>query len=223
MYLGIAIFLSSMVIALVMLYGITKDRWRWRTFVKRSALALVAIIALTGAVIGGLYLWNHLPPVTRQTEYAGLRLGIGPDEVIYIKGFPPTVLGEVKTEGDWIGSEPVIDTSKLEKGKNVQDYREWQYEGYNSRVDITFNLEKTAVVVIQCYSNDRLSRCPPILGISDGDSEKTVVDKLGVPAISRIEGVAKYISYPNLGISLFLTKEQVYMLGINDPQYKRGS
>jgi hypothetical protein len=59
--------------------------------------------------------------------------------------------------------------------------------------------------------------------VRDGDTEKTVIEKLGIPAISRIEQITKYMSYPNLGVNLFLVKEQVYMIGINDPHYKRGS
>jgi hypothetical protein len=32
MSVGTAIFLSSLMFAVVILYGITKDRWRWREF-----------------------------------------------------------------------------------------------------------------------------------------------------------------------------------------------
>jgi hypothetical protein len=53
------------------------------------------------------------------------------------------------------------------------------------------NPEKTAVIVIECYSDDRLGRCPSIAGISDGNSEQEVVRKLGRPDTSRIEGVTK--------------------------------
>jgi ABC-type Fe3+ transport system permease subunit len=87
---GLGILLSSVVLALVMLYAITKDRWRWRQIARISALAL----ALTGVVIGGLYLWNQLPAnVSPQTEYEGVRLGMTPDEVMYIRGSPTLVLG----------------------------------------------------------------------------------------------------------------------------------
>jgi hypothetical protein len=221
MSVGWAIFLSSFVLAVVVLYGITKDRWRWRRIVKRTALTLAAITALTGAVIGGSYIWNQLPaPLASQAEYAGLRLGIGPDEVMYIKGYPPMVLGEVDGEGLWAG-QPVISTKDLENGKRAQDYRDWQYEYSTSRLDITFNPEKTAVVAISCYSSDRLKRCPSIVGLSDGDSEQAVIRKLGAPGTARIEGVAKFISYPELAVQLWLSKEQVYMIGVNDRKYQR--
>jgi len=38
MELGTGIFLSSLVLAAVILYGITKDRWRWRSIIRGIAI-----------------------------------------------------------------------------------------------------------------------------------------------------------------------------------------
>jgi hypothetical protein len=218
MSIGLGIFLSSVVFALVIFYAITKDRCRWGRIVRRNALALVALIVLTGVVIGGLYFSKRLPPtISPQTEYADIRLGMGPDEVLYINGSPPAVYGEAEKEGKWRGFQPIIETKNLEKGKLVQDYRVWSYEQSSNRIDVTFNPEKTAVVAIACYSIDRQRRCPSIVGVKDGDSELEVVRKLGTPGTSTME----FITYPNAGIELWLGKERVYMLGINDPKYPR--
>jgi hypothetical protein len=222
MYIGLGIFLLSVVFALVIFYAITKNRWRW-------ARALIALIVLTGAVIGGLYLWKQLPPtISPQTEYAGIRLGMGPDEVLSVNGSPPAVYGEAEKEGKWRGFQPIIETRNLEKGKVVQDYRVWSYEQSSNHIDVTFNPEKTAVVAIACYSIDRQGRCPSIGGVKDGDSELEVVRKLGTPGTSRTERglphmtTMEFITYPKSGIELWLGKEErVYMLGINDPKYPR--
>jgi hypothetical protein len=90
MSIGTAIFLSSCVFAVVILYGVTKDRWPWRRFVARSALVILGIIVAAGAIIGGFIFLNQPPTpiLARQTEYAGLRLGMSPNEVLYIKGTP---------------------------------------------------------------------------------------------------------------------------------------
>jgi hypothetical protein len=97
MSIELGIFLSSVVFALVIFYAITKNRWRW-------ARALVALIVLGGAVIGGLYFWKQLPPtISPQTDYAGIRLGMAPDEVLSINGSPPAVYGEAEKEGKWRG------------------------------------------------------------------------------------------------------------------------
>jgi hypothetical protein len=230
MSVGTGILLSSLVFAIVILYGITKDRWRWRRIVGRTALIVAAIMVLTGAISGGLYLWDRLPmTLVPQTEYAGLRLGISPDEVMYIKGYPPTVYAEAPDPppADWPGAgwQEVIHTKDVKKGQRVQDYREWSYENddQHSRIDVTFNPQKTAVIVIECYSDDRLGRCPSIAGISDGASEQEVVRKLGKPERSSIEGVTKSLYYSAVGVRLVLSKERVYMLGINDQKYKRRS
>jgi hypothetical protein len=152
MSIGLGIFLSSVVFALVIFYAITKNRWRW-------GRALVALIVLTGVVIGGLYFWKQLPPtISPRTEYAGIRLGMGPDEVLSINGYPPAVYGEAEKEGKWRGFQPIIETKNLEKGKLVQDYRVWSYE------------QKTAVVAIDCYSSDRQGRCPSIGGLGRSGS-----------------------------------------------------
>jgi hypothetical protein len=115
----------------------------------------------------------------------------------------------------------------LEKGKLVQDYRVWSYEQSSNHIDVTFNPEKTVVVAIACYSIDRQGRCPSIGGVKDGDSELEVVRKLGTPGTSRTERglpnmtTMEFITYPKSGIELWLGKERVYMLGINDPKYPR--
>jgi hypothetical protein len=218
MSIGLAIFLASVLLILVMLYGITKDRWRWRRIAKLCALILITPVALTGAVIGGLYVWRQLPAtIYPQTEYAGLRLGISPDEVIYIKGYPLNVYGPPEKEGEWAGFQRMFKAEELEKGEHVKNYQGWLYEDGFKRIDIKFNTEKSAVVEIECMSRDRESqrRCPPIFGVTDGDSEREVIRKLGPPGTFQIEvarstpkvralGGTKFMSYPNVGMHLRL-------------------
>ena len=47
---------------------------------------------LIGVVAGGVYAWREFTPVLKQTEYAGLRLGMLIDEIKYVKGAPTTVI-----------------------------------------------------------------------------------------------------------------------------------
>src|ERR1700722_9372212 len=106
--------------------------------------ALIALIVLTGVVIGGLYFWKQLlPTISPQTEYAGIRLGMGPDEVLSINGSPPAVYGEAEKEGKWRGFQPIIETRNLEKGKLVKNYRGGSYEQIWNHIDVTFNRETT--------------------------------------------------------------------------------
>lgn len=221
MSIGTGIFLSSLLLAIVILYGITKDRWPWRRMFKRTGIGLLVFVVIGAAAVGALYLWNQLPArVGLQTEYAGLRIGMSPDEVMYVKGYPPVVL-EAEAEGEWKGFYKVVQTKDLEKGKRVQDYQHWSYNGANSNINVEFDKTKSSVIAIDCFSNDKLNRCPPVAGLKDGDSEKDVIRKLGTPNISKIQGVAKSMVYSNLGITLTLTTEQVYMLSVNDPNQER--
>ena len=54
---------------------------------------------------GVAYPRNELPaPIRLQTEYAGLRLGMThPEEVMYVKGYPPTVEEEEAETPEWKG------------------------------------------------------------------------------------------------------------------------
>jgi hypothetical protein len=215
MELGTAIFLSSIVLAVVILYVITKDRWRWRRIVKRAALACLCIIVLGTALGVGAYFWGlQLPQeVEPQTAYAGLRLGMTQEEVMYVKGDPPIVFDE--------GSMTKVDTKKLEKEqKQVTDFRDWSYSEYEREIVVTFNANRTAVTAIQCYSS-KTYRCPDLSGVRDGDSENDVVRKLGKPTSSKIEGTMKEMRYRSLNIVIKLAKEQVYLVALRHPSHQR--
>jgi hypothetical protein len=143
---------------------------------------------------------------------------------MYIKGYPPIVLTpdaprmRPPASGTWGWDDLlVIETKTLESGKRARDYQHWSYIDHKSRIDVTFNPERTAVITIECFSDDRLRRCPPIAGVYDGDSEQEVIRKLGPPEGSRIQGVTKDLDYRTLGIRFTLAKEQVYLLSITDP------
>jgi ABC-type nickel/cobalt efflux system permease component RcnA len=63
MSIGTAIFLSSLVLATVVLYGITKDRWRRARFAT-GARNLLAGAILVAAVIGALAIISKWFPVS---------------------------------------------------------------------------------------------------------------------------------------------------------------
>ena len=158
--------------------------------------------------------------VGRQTEYAGLRLGMTQDEVMYVKGNPPYVLAD-EPDSQWKGFMRVIDTKNLEEGKRAIDYSDWGFRETLRHIDVTFNPARTAVTIIQCTSDDKGNRCPALGGVRDGDSEKEVLRKLGNPTSSKIDGVTKQMSYRDLNIEIWLTKERVYMLALRDPSHQR--
>ncbi|MCA6109590.1 hypothetical protein [Bradyrhizobium cenepequi] len=211
MELGTAVFLSSIAVSVVLLYGFTKDRWSWRRIIRRSVGGIFMLGAIGGVLIVAAQYWDQLFPVrlSRQAEYAGLRLGMSRDEVKYVKGFPANVVTDDK-EGPW-QDFGVLKSSELPKGKTVNDYPLWSYEGYEHYLHVAFGNGKT-VLSIACFSKDRLYRCPAIGGVQDGSSEAELVRKLGAPSKSQIKDTTKSVEYDDIGVEFKLEKETVYRL-----------
>lgn len=218
MAVGTGIFLAALLIAPVFLYATTKDRWRWRTFVKRGVLAVLASIVVGGLVTGGVYVWNNLP-IGLQKQYAGIDIGISPEELLYRRGNPTSVLGEAINDKGMEGFRAIIATDSIEKGKSIRDYDEWTYTEGNTNLYITFNKERTVVVSIKCYASAPSGRCPTIENINDGDTEASVIRRFGPPDNSKLSGVTKALYYSKIGVSFNLEKQHVYMLGISDPRW----
>src|SRR5262245_20197615 len=172
--------------------------------------AALTITCLVAVVAGGIYAWSRFAILFfKQTEYAGLRLGTTMAEAKHVKGVPTTVL-----EVEQTGWKTMIAIDELEQGKEIEDYNEWSYEGIGHRIALVF--DKNKVIAIECYSEDRLGRCPALGGIRDGDSEQELFRKFGHRNTISVHGFRKMVQYPNVGAVFYLAQETVYMLGIND-------
>jgi len=204
MELGTSIFLSSITVAVVLLYGFTKDRWPWRRIVFRSLAGVLTLMVIGAALIFATWYWDQIFPVKlgRQTEYAGLRLGMSRDEVRYVKGMPPSV---VTKDFD------VLKSSELPNGRTINDYPLWVYEGHEHYIHAAFGVGVT-VRSIACVSLDMIYRCPPIGDAQDGRSEAELLHSLGAPSKSEIKDATKSLEYNDLGIEFKLKKEKVYRL-----------
>jgi len=139
-------------------------------------------------------------------------------DIKYVEGFPTHVY-EIEREGEWQGLKKAIAADKLEKGKKIEDYNEWSYQGSDDRIDLVFDRNKDRLIAINCYSADKLYRCPTLGGIQDGDSGRELFRKFGQRYTSSIDGVTKVVTYPSVGAHFYLTQETIYMLGINDTEY----
>jgi hypothetical protein len=86
MTLGDGVFLSSILLSVVALFAVTKDRWNWRRIAKWGLLVPVAAILLLG---GGVYLhgrWTDRP--VPQTKFGEIELTATPADVLFVKGEP---------------------------------------------------------------------------------------------------------------------------------------
>jgi hypothetical protein len=184
------------------------------------ALTLASIVLLGVLAWGGFYLWSILPiTVVQQTEYSRIKMGAAPSEVNYIKGSPSAVFGEMNKDPEWKGWQEIIEIKNIEKGKTINDFNEWSWDEGKSRIDVTFNPEKTKVIAVQCFSTDKLRRCPAIEGITDGSSEDEVLKRFGAPDEAEITDSTKRMAYQKLGVFFALAQQTVYMLGVNDPKW----
>ena len=196
-----------------------------------STLAIFVIIAAAASIIAGFSFLESTPPkLARQTDYAGLRLGMSPIEVIYAKDTPHAVSQrEEIVEFNSNDDIPKVDLQlKLEAGKAISDYRHWDYQmthptsGIVERLlDVNFNSDRTALVTIRCIAyDDFYGRCPSIAGVIDGSTEQDVIQRLGPPNSTEIKSGIKVLTYRTLGIGLRLRKERVYLLSITDANYR---
>jgi hypothetical protein len=214
MSLGLGIFLSALVFAVIYLYRITRDRWNWRKIARRLAFGVLLFVFLI--VTGGLgfYLWNNR--ITNQTEYAGLRLGMTKAEVKYVKGNPTSLYKENPTS---LYTPSFIEPDKLVKGIDIEDFDEWLY--LNESIDLVFDKQKRTLIAITCYSIDwSTPSCPAIAGITDGDSEKDLTSKFGQPSTATIDGNTKTVRYENIGAVFSLAQQTINSLGIYNAQAK---
>jgi hypothetical protein len=150
----------------------------------------------------------------KQTEYAGLRLGMEMQEVEYIKGDPDTVLTpEGESDFEWW---TITNVKDLKKGEHLQDFPQWSYPIGEQRIDVTFDPLKRSVYQIECYSKG-YGLCPSIFDLSNGSSETEVIGRLGQPTSTRFMGTVKRLEYDDLGAWFFLEKQSVYMIAVRDP------
>jgi hypothetical protein len=204
MSIGLAIFLSSLMFALIFLYHITRDRWSWHRIGRKTVVVLLIFGGLITLAAGGIYSWiqfRHLK--SKQTEYAGLRLGMTMAEAKYVKGIP-----------DFVVDNTPIRTSNLDEGKKIEEYRDWRYA--DSTLQLVFNDDNNLLGAIACSS---ASACPEILGITIGDSEQQLLSKLGQPSTAKIDGLVKEMNYSSLGVLVDLRQQKIFMFGIHDTRY----
>src|SRR6266705_2126216 len=172
MSLGLGVFLSSLFIGTLLLYRWTRDRWKWKKGLVRISLAAIGwVVILVIAVLAYQRYENRLTP---QTRYYDVQLGMTQDTVTYVRGFPTWVLAEAKD-----GWQMNLNPAKLEKGKTIQDYRDWQFslsENERERLDVTFSKATKTVSRIRCYSQS--SYCQSVLGVGTGMQEEAVVERL---------------------------------------------
>ena len=222
MSIGLGLFLAALTFAFLYLYQVTQDRWNWRRAALRSLAAIALFVSVLALGAFGIFVYGKLRELPqKQTAYADLRLGMPMGEVKYVKGYPQSVIensenvdGQNKTER-WREAPEVYSTKTFKNDQHVEDYKTWSYElvDRGTRIDVVFDATTKTLNQIECFSQG-VANCPPLLGMQDGTSESAILEKLSKPSYEKIDGVAKEITYENLGVFFCLSKTRVYMLGV---------
>lgn len=188
MSLGTAIFLSSVVLAITLLFAVTKDRWNWR----RVSVWLIAIgVAIPLLSIGGLfvYSWYEGRP-TPQAVFWDISIGATQSDVKFLKGEPVSV----DEDGIWrydVGSD------------------------FKSVYSIRFNDGHVRQVTF--LSNEKLFG-PYLLGITSGSSYQEIIDRLGQPSNVSVssDDLRRWLSYPKYNVAFGLQENRVQAYAIYD-------
>jgi hypothetical protein len=174
MSLGLSIFLSALVFAVIYLYRLTRDRWNWRKIVKRLSLGILLFVLLIAFAVTGFYFWSAWIP--KQAEYAGLRLGMTMDEVKYIKQKPDSTYIDNCRQllSSRLPGGCYVATDKLGTGLKIEDNEEWIYS--NENIDIVF--ERSAAVRI-CL--DRLCGSDCARTLISSSAARAVISRVRLP------------------------------------------
>jgi hypothetical protein len=167
----------------------------------------VGFIMLITAIGGSTFFYVKIADApTKQTEYAGLRLGMTMKEVLYERGNPTAVWGPVEKEGDW---QPEIMTAELKKNESVKDSQSWTYFAPNSWISLEFDAATKSLVEIGCWSDKGTGECPPLFGLRDGTTEENLIARLGQPNRELFDNEIKTMEFDHFGVRYYLRRKKV--------------
>ncbi len=194
MSLGTGLFLSALVLSLVILYAVTRDRWNWRRVILWGTLGPLAMAVVLSAAAYLVWRWENRP---RPLEmFFGIALRASEQDVRFLKGEPTAR----DPDGAW-----VYDITDGSDGKTVATYR------------VVFRDGKVRYVFYAPGGYDPNKEYP--YGFSDGTRLSLVSDKLGEPSDTSkmADGTARLYSYRNYNAFFGFSKGAVEVYGMYDP------
>lgn len=180
----------------------------------------LALIVLVAAVTYAVKVYNNRPK--KVTEFQTIALGASMDEVAYALGVPPEVLKPAKwttPEGKSVDALETVKQEELAKSKTIyKDYLFWQYPSPINRIDLSFDPVSKTVIEVGCYTSDeqRHWNACDVNGINVGLTEDQIIDQLGTPTRSEIDGISKRLDYDSWNMSVYLGKRVAYYIIVRE-------
>ena len=197
MNLGLAIFLSSLILGIIFLFHSTKDRWNWKKIIKFTSIILLSLLI----IFSFYYLFflnsntvSYKKP-TKATSFWDINLGDSKEDVIFLKGYP----------------------DETDSVKSVWFYTKKYYGRSNEYYKVVFNdNDVTSVVYYGNYS-------PPYLLNRKFDNYplQSLKDYLGEPSdvSSSTDELKRVYSFSSFNAVFYLKENSVFGYGIYNPDY----
>ena len=225
---GVALFWGLALVAIVILYHSTKDRWNWKKIMKRFLLIPAFCIG------AGLLVWlyqaagekiRNMP--TKQVEFDGVKLGELRQDVLFNKGAPPIqkpweeYQAQAKPR-DLFEEYGIAADSKIKKNKTGNNSFSDVPEGFevvsvpqenNKNADI-LHYGELQIFIIKNRASLIQKTCDvyqSLNGIQCGGSVKDLESKLGKSKLvtcSR-DHLRRIYHYPNYQVAYGLTQNSV--------------
>jgi hypothetical protein len=195
MTLGTSIFLSTLMLSVVILFVVTKDRWNWKRIVR---WAFVLPLGLAVIAAAGVYMYLHLQDQPKvQDDFFGIQLQATVADVKFTKGEPSAKDGEDR----WI----------YNVGFSSDDEKDAQYlvQFKNGRVRFVIYSAEPSIIVN-----------PYLLGFTIGSHYQEVQKKLGAPShtATSADDLDRMLSYDRFNSFFSFRQSKLAAYGVFDPQ-----
>ena len=194
MSLGTGLFLSALVVSLVILYAVTKDRWNWKRIALWGTLGPLALVAVGSAIGYAVWYWSEIP--RPLATFYGIALKASEHDVRFMKGEPTSK----DSDGRW-----VYDIPDAVSGKRAASFSAQFKDG--------------KVRYVFYAPGDYHSGKEYLFGFSEGTSLERVEQKLGKPTFvsESQDGSTRLYSYAAYNAFFGFTKGMVEVYGMYDP------
>ena len=112
--------------------------------------------------------------------------------------------------------------SEIPPNTKVEDYNEWGFNASGDRAELTVEFKPQGIRVnrITCAATNTGAgkQCPSLFGIRIGDTEPSILRKLGEPDSQKFYGATKTLEYADLGVDFTLDKQDVYRISSFSPK-----
>ena len=191
---GDGIFLSSVLLSVIALFAITKDRWNWKRISKWGTIGPIALAVVLG---GGAYLYSRwVDRPTPQSKFGDIELTATPADVLFAKGEP-----QLRDSPDrWVYNAG--------SGSAAPNAAKYLVMFKDSRVRfVLYSASETQIV------------SPWFMGFDIGTSHERIVEKLGQPTnVSISENqLDRMFSYDRYNAFFSFSQGKLVAYGIYQP------